>query len=495
MVDNVIKGKNRAYREYASYYTESEPILDYMVSKLEISEHDSILEPCAGEGVFIDMILEKKKGVKFDIHAVDLNESAVEKLNAKYRSQKDIRIERKDTLLDITFDLLANAGGYYSKVIGNPPYGAWLSPEVRKLLKNKYQDYSKETYTLFINRCFSLLKEQGTLVFIVPDTFLALNMHKKLRRLLLANTSIQEILLIPSKFFPGVNFGYSNLCIITFTKQKPTNAHKVKIVSVKKDVNILHELANNDYSKVDSIYEQLQGDILTSPNSAFLLDAGEKTRNLILKSNLRISDIADCVTGFYSGDNSKFIKAKTEISLDEIFLDNPTRDIINGLNSNHKYLPIHKGKGFIKKDLDNFILWSKEAVQHYKTDAKARFQNSQYYFQKGIGIPMVKSSVIEAFSLDNYLFDQSVVGIFPKQIALYEYLLVFLNSRVFNKLINVINHTSNNSANYIKSIPFIIDDKGVETARILIKNYVSGEISKDELKEEIDGYFNGLYSL
>ena len=101
--------------------------------------------------------------------------------------------------------------------------------------------------------------------------------------------------------------------------------------------------------------------------------------------------------------------------------------------------------------------WSEAAVYSYKVTnkKKARFQNSQFYFKQGIGVPMVSSSSITGSLIDNRLFDQSIVGVFPKEKNLTLYLLGFFNSKVCNSLIRTINASSNNSSNYIKKIPFI----------------------------------------
>ena len=43
---------------YQAYYTNSDIITDYMISRLELKSSDTILEPSVGEGVFIDKILD-----------------------------------------------------------------------------------------------------------------------------------------------------------------------------------------------------------------------------------------------------------------------------------------------------------------------------------------------------------------------------------------------------------------------------------------------------
>ncbi|GAI76752.1 unnamed protein product [marine sediment metagenome] len=131
-------------------------------------------------------------------------------------------------------------------------------------------------------------------------------------------------------------------------------------------------------------------------------------------------------------------------------------DILEGLKGTKHFIPIVKGGGikYLKPNIW-YMDWGTEAVKNYKMSKKARFQNAQYYFKYGIGIPMVSSSQITAALIENKLFDQSIVGIFPKAQKWVYYLLAFFNSPTCNKLIRTINPSANNPANYIKKIPFI----------------------------------------
>lgn len=44
---------------YQPHYTKSDPILNYMAGMLDFQPQDLIFEPCGGDGVFVDKILEK----------------------------------------------------------------------------------------------------------------------------------------------------------------------------------------------------------------------------------------------------------------------------------------------------------------------------------------------------------------------------------------------------------------------------------------------------
>jgi len=44
---------------YQPYYTKSEPIVKYMIDMLDVKSGMRVLEPCAGDGVFVDALNSK----------------------------------------------------------------------------------------------------------------------------------------------------------------------------------------------------------------------------------------------------------------------------------------------------------------------------------------------------------------------------------------------------------------------------------------------------
>ncbi|MGL5134118.1 MAG: Eco57I restriction-modification methylase domain-containing protein, partial [Planktothrix sp.] len=183
---------NRKQDKFQAYYTNCDHITSYMVGLLECDYNMSVLEPCAGEGVFIDELLKQKLAP--EITAYELNIDAVNQLNSKYNNLKNIEIIHQDFILIIT-------NKKFDRVIANPPYGAYQSPEKRKQLKTAYPHiYAKETYGLFLIRTMELLKQQGRLVFIIPDTYLSLHHHQGLRKEIISNYKIESITLFPSDF-------------------------------------------------------------------------------------------------------------------------------------------------------------------------------------------------------------------------------------------------------------------------------------------------------
>jgi len=484
-------------RKYQAFYTKSTPIVDYMVNKLLLNNTDKILEPCGGDGVFVEAILENNKGAFIDI--CELNADSIKVLQSKFLEYKNVSIRQCDTLLDNDLSFNSNFGGLYDKIVANPPYGAWQDLIKRAILKKMYPDlYAKESYALFLYRCIELLKEGGLLSFIIPDTYLNLHMHKAIRKHILTKTKIVELALFPSSFFPGVNFGYANLSIITLQKTNNEKDCLKNTFKVLTNFSTVDELVNINQDEL-KIYSFSQKDILSNPDYALLISDNKNISNAINSSTLKVGDIASCVTGFYSGDDKTFLKViSTELkngkNYDLIDKETINRNykiipsILDGIDGDQYFLPIVKGGNtkYLKAE-GWFMNWSKKAVLHYRTDKKARFQNPQYYFRFGVGVPMISSSSITASLIENKLFDQSIVGVFPEDESLTYYLLAFFNSPTCNKLIRTINPSANNPANYIKKIPFIAPTEPQKTfINDAVKNILESIATEGYYDEEAE---------
>ncbi len=491
-------------REFQSYYTYSAPIVEYMINLLEPKAGLRYLEPAAGDGIFIEP-LTRYADVAID--AFDIDPMSVESLRRKFKQVHYVNISQKDTLVETGNDLFFESVGAYDRIIANPPYGAWQDYEKRKYLKKLYPGcYVKETYALFLYKCIELLNDEGVLVFIIPDTFLNLHMHTKLREYILENTRICEISLFPSKFFPNVNFGYSNLCIIK-VKRCSNKARRMRNKIVIKTGHREVE----DLSQCPSYIQRteiLQEDMYKNVDHALFVSGNNEITAMINKAEERIGDVADCVTGFYSGNDKAYLRALNEGVKGAKKYKKATPDLIytgksillNGIRGSKMFIPIMKGGSFrYFKPTLWYMDWGEESVAHYKNDRKARFQNSQYYFRQGIGVPMVSSSRISAALIERRLFDQSIVGIFPHEKKHMYYLLAFFNSKLCNVFIRTINRSANNSANYIGKIPFVRpDDNSLEfinsRSKEIFDSYERG-VPAESIEQELERALCDLYEV
>ncbi len=204
----------------------------------------TICDPACGSGAFLNQALDflikehqyidelKTKilggGLQFpdientilenNIYGVDLNEESVEiaKLSLWLRTAQPRRklndlssnIKCGNSLIDsksvagdkafhweTAFAKVFESGGF-DVVIGNPPYGAGLNREEKIYLKKVFnKSYSGfDSYFFFFEKSIDLLKEDGSLGFITPNTFLVVEGGKPLRKYLIENTTIESLL-------------------------------------------------------------------------------------------------------------------------------------------------------------------------------------------------------------------------------------------------------------------------------------------------------------
>jgi len=480
---------------YRAFFTADEALGDYMVGLLDLSEGDRLFEPAAGDGHLIDSV--KKTQSTCSITAYELNSKQIDNLNAKFGGDDSVKIVERDTILCPDLDLRETFGPRFTKILANPPYGGWQEYERRDDLKKRFRGfYVRETYTLFLLRCLRLLEQGGKLVFIIPNTFLYLNMHEPLRKYILENFSVETLDIFKSSLFPGISFGYADLCIISITASRADTHHTFRL----RFVDTLRDFDSSAHLDANSSFI-LQRDILRNQNYTIPISSDHASNAGLLEHESLMADIADCVTGFYSGNDKRFLRrasisVKRSNGYEVIEQDQIAAQLegiskpLEGIEGERCFVPILKGGGFhFIKPTMWYVDWSKEAVTHYKTDRRARFQNPSYYFRQGIGFPMVTSSKPTASLIDGGLFDQSIVGIFPKNIEL-EFLLAYCNSKPFWSCLKTINPSANNSARYVLRTPIIRGEPdqealiGQKTKELLdlIRNCESGS---DKLQAEI----------
>ncbi len=124
-------------------------------------------------------------------------------------------------------------------IIGNPPYILLQILEKKEIFNytsTKYNSahYKIDTYQLFIENSVNLLKPDGYLAYITPNTFLK-NIHSEpLRKFILENTVIKEFLL----FYYGVFDQASvDVCISLVKRSKVNGKNLIKIKEAREIFN------------------------------------------------------------------------------------------------------------------------------------------------------------------------------------------------------------------------------------------------------------------
>lgn len=135
--------------------------------------------------------------------------------NPIYRKGLEWRMEFPE-ILDINGDFLG-----YDIIIGNPPYifarNHSFTEKMDGYYKSKYniQEYQTNTYTLFIELGYKLLKEGGIFSYIIPNNILTITNNVNTRKFLLENTRNLVIINSLEKIFKEASV---DNCILFFEK-------------------------------------------------------------------------------------------------------------------------------------------------------------------------------------------------------------------------------------------------------------------------------------
>ncbi len=430
---------------------------DYIISRLgSINKEQKILDPCVGPGIFIKRLL-KAEVEKHQIHTFDINsdyKSEIEKLGVSFKSQ--------DTLLS----LFPDSYNEFDFIVGNPPYLNKASTYVRKNRSKLQKIYGEinahETYSMFIVNSIWRLKNGGKLGFITSDSFLTLNTHTKLRKFILNNCKINEILLSPKNLFDSQNVS-TNAAIIILTKctgKKAKNARLENIMRIVPRVEI-----EDNYRNPKVIYNFKQEKYHLLPFNIFFVDIEKQIIDLFEKST-PLEDYIKGYIGMHTHNNLKYVAAVEGTELAEVF--RKRNEKIQDPYSKYKIilrekLESEKWKPYLKRGgADQYyrpiieaLDWDKKSIPIYDIPKNVPFE------EEGIVISGVSSRLSARYMPNGCYWDSNkAIGfIIRNELITIEYTLGLLNSSLYNYLAKgIINNTYSIQITGIHALPFILPD-------------------------------------
>ncbi|MDE2749992.1 MAG: N-6 DNA methylase [Chloroflexota bacterium] len=148
-----------------------------------------------------------------------------------------LKVKAFDWESEAGFGAIMAAGGF-DAVIGNPPYGAALSTIENDYLLENYQlqNYQLDSYLLFLEKSQTLAANAGLIGVIVPNTWLLNLMTPDIRRFLIDNISIKNIVHYMTPVFRDATVDTQ---VNIFMNRKPADNHEVEISIITKSGNYI----------------------------------------------------------------------------------------------------------------------------------------------------------------------------------------------------------------------------------------------------------------
>jgi adenine-specific DNA-methyltransferase len=304
--------KENEKNKYGQYFT-PKIVAEFMVDLATLQSSSKILEPSAGEGVFLDVL--KSKGYK-NVNAYEIDKELCKQFDfVKYESFVSANVKTR-------FDL----------IIGNPPYIRWknLEPELKKELTNntlwkKYFNSLCDYLYIFILKSIELLNDQGQLIFICPEYWMNTTHSISLRNYMVENGYFEEIF----HFNETPIFNGATVSVVVFKFIKGVNkSEKIKIAKYYKNkpltTELLEQLKENTSKNIDiesfSVpqFEKNKRWLLTNQNEIDQINKFETSCSTeikhsfdifdenVSKSYSTIGDICDIGNGMVSGLDKAF---------------------------------------------------------------------------------------------------------------------------------------------------------------------------------------------
>ena len=288
-----------------------------------------------------------------------------------------------------------------------------------------------DLYELFIYKSLKqLLKNNGYLGFITPNSFYSINSFKKLREYLLNNTSIIEIIDFPYRFYPFEDVNTETTITIYKKKFDKDNICNLKIVD--KELQEKHRNFVNVFKNEDKITQKdflilLDGIIVIKPNKLVIK---------LLKNSMRFKDYLTLHKGWMSVPDSiktdKIFYNKGIFQYDEIEND---KFLLNNCN---KYL---EGKDIHRYYIDN--------VDKYVYIKDIAEKTKSWHFSKKIILQRIvgqnKNKISATLDLDNNIVfpNANLVNLKENNDYNIELFLGILNSKLISFYWNIFIGESN----------------------------------------------------
>lgn len=299
----------------------------------------------------------------------------------------------------------------FDLVIGNPPYifarNQSFTLDMKKYYSKTYKvsEYQANTYTLFIELAYKLMRSGGTFSYIIPNNFLTIQTNSKIRSFITKETS--DVFLINSldKIFADASV---DNCIISFKKNEPNWIE-------------VSELKDEEVNKIGRVESSFFGD---PPTFSLSMVQFKKAISAFWKVNsfpvLSRPEIATVTTGIKAYQIGKGKPKQTAYEKENRVYH--SEDQID-----ETYIKYLEGKNVSRYKLT----WNGEWIKYGEHLAEPRYSIS---FDKPRilvrQIPTKKSYAIEAVYTDNYsINDINSMNIIDIQINPL-YLLGVINSKL-----------------------------------------------------------------
>ena len=320
----------------------------------------------------------------------------------------------------------------------NGRLGAWA--------KDNYTTSKADLFAMFIDRCADLALDSGSFAMITMQSWMFLSSFEALRETIINRDTIRTMAHLGARAFDSIGGAVVQTTAFVVDKArrqdyKGTYIRLVDDTSEHEKEKALREARENRFTASTSDFRKIPG----SPIAYWVSD---KIRDLFLNEETFESSFA-IRAGMCTGKNEVFILYWPEVAFNLIRKDPEQK---------YEYTPHNKGGEFRKwaGNWDTVLKYSQRHLDAMEKNPGFRHDGKEYYFQEHIGWSKITSSTSSfRFYPEGFTFDSAGLALFSNERdSLYD-AMGFLNSKISDALIELLNPTLNVTPQILKKLPLI----------------------------------------
>lgn len=372
----------------------------------------------------------------------------------------------------------------YDAVVTNPPYmgASNMNPRLNEFIKQNYADYKSDFFSAFIVRAAQMTKLEGRCGFFTPYVWMFIQSYEKLRQYLYSQATLETLIQFEYSAFEEATVP---VCTFTFAKRHVNKkGNYLRLVDFRGGMEVqrqktLEAIANHNCG---FYYEQSTDNFAKIPGSPVAYWASTRAlENYVCMGS--VSDMGEGRIGLITGDANRFLRLWSEVDFKRIGFDIHSNE--ESVKSGLKWFPTQKGGDFRKwyGNLDYIVNWENDGYEmKYDNYMGKRVRSHNYNgdlgFKKAITWTTISSGNFACrFSGDGFIYDTAGPFFHVTDDRKLYMLLAFLDSKVANFYLKIMNPTINFPPGYIQAIPF---SKECQTEQIENLSKSCTDMSKNE---------------
>lgn len=335
----------------------------------------------------------------------------------------------------------------YHVVVTNPPYMHTrnMNENLRKWLKDNYPESKNDLFAGFIERSIDLALPKAAIAMITMQSWMFLSSYEAVRSRILQKNTIFSMAHFGAQAFDNISgevvkttafvLGNINCPQYEGTYLELTEGGS----EAEKEASMLQAIRNPDCGL---FFRAKSADFLGITGKPIAYWISDNLR-AVFRGQKTIGYFSDSKQGLATADNARFLRFWHEVEFGRIRAEKNNFD--DQQQRYKKWVPYQKGGTFRRWYGNNELVvnWENdgEEIRKFGTEdggrPRSRVQNSDFFFRPGVTWSDVAVKYAGRYFGPGFLFDTKGPALFPKKETSILELSSYVNSKVFQKILDV----------------------------------------------------------